>query len=338
MKSLNYPAFDHLEVVETSEPRPAAGEVIVDVSACGICGSELETFRSRSPRRTPPLVMGHEFCGIVSEVGEDVTTVNLGDKVVANAIVSCGSCRRCERGDTHLCGSRQIFGMHRPGAFAQQVAVPEAALTTWPDGLDSVSAAMSEPLGNGVHVVGLTRDVPAETVVVIGAGSIGLCVAQSFKAIRGSTVVSTDLKRERLEIARSVGIDYVVSGRDGDLVAEVKNLTDGEGADIVVDAVGSATTKRLSIECARPGGAVVWIGLHEDAVDIGSYSVTLPERSIRGTYGATMADIEEAIRLSATGAVDVHSWITKVALADGVSGFREMLDPDTTTIKTVLVP
>lgn len=338
MKALHYPDYDSLEIVTTAPPEPAEREVIVDVSACGICGSELETFLSRSPRRTPPLIMGHEFCGVVSAVGQACRAAAVGDRVVANAIVSCGACRQCARGDTHLCGRRQIFGMHRPGAFADRVAVPESALTVWPEGLDMLSAAMSEPLGNGVHVVNLTKDAPADLVVVIGAGSIGLCVAQAFKAIRRSTVVSTDLKQERLAVARRVGIEQVVSGRDGNLLEAIRALTDGEGADVVVDAVGTSATKRMSVECVRPGGAVVWIGLHENAVEIDSYAVTLPERSIRGTYGATMADIDEALRLSASGAVDVRSWITEVGLDDGVQGFREMLRPNTTTIKTVLVP
>src|SRR3954464_3092908 len=121
MRVLRYPAFDQLERCEIDVVPPKPDEVQLRVAACGICGSELESFKNHSPRRPPPLVMGHEFCGTIAETGGEGRAWRTGQRVVSNSLVPCGRCGRCARGDTHLCADRQIFGMHRPGAFAEYV-------------------------------------------------------------------------------------------------------------------------------------------------------------------------------------------------------------------------
>lgn len=338
MQTLLYSTYGVLQVAERPLPTIGHDEVLVRVSACGLCGSELETFRSRSPRRVPPLVMGHEFCGVVEDAGADVHGFHEGSRVVVNAIVPCGSCVRCARGDGHLCAKREVFGMHRPGAFAEFVAAPARCLVEWPDALPAESACLAEPLGNGVHVVTLTRDVSADTVVVLGAGAIGLAVIQSFVALRGSRVVAIDMIPERLRVATSLGAAEALRG-DQELLAEtIYGLTSNEGADIVVDAVGSAASKRASIAFARPGGAIVWIGLHENEVSIDTYEVTLAERHIYGTYGATLDDLTQAVGLMESGKVDMLSWITVDSLGRGVEVFERMLHPSGSDIKAVLIP
>jgi threonine dehydrogenase-like Zn-dependent dehydrogenase len=133
MRALFYPAFDKLELRDVPPPQPAPGEVLLQVAATGICGSELESFKGRSPRRPPPLIMGHEFCGTVVSVTDGADEHLIGRRFVSNSLVSCGKCPSCERGDTHLCPQRQIFGMHRPGAFAEYVAVPTPPPPAWPN-------------------------------------------------------------------------------------------------------------------------------------------------------------------------------------------------------------
>ena len=133
MRVLRYPAFDQLEIADCDPAPLRPDEVRLRVAACGICGSELESFKNRSPRRPPPLVMGHEFCGIIETVGPAVRDWKVGARVVSNSLVPCGHCVRCHRGDTHLCAQRQVFGMHRPGAFAEQVNVPARCLIPWPE-------------------------------------------------------------------------------------------------------------------------------------------------------------------------------------------------------------
>ena len=162
-------------------PEPAADEVLLRVAACGLCGSELETFKNHSPRRQPPLVMGHEFCGTIAAVGPGGDAALVGRKCVSNSLIPCGRCVRCVRGDTHLCADRQIFGMHRGGAFAEYVRVPTRVLIPWPEELSAPAAALAEPLGNGVHIVNLTRHLPLRTALVIGAGPIGLMCQQALQ-------------------------------------------------------------------------------------------------------------------------------------------------------------
>lgn len=338
MKALYYPDWDRLTVTERPDPTPAAGEVVVRVASCGLCGSELETFAARSPRRTPPLIMGHEFCGTVEALGADVSGWAVGDRVVSNAVVPCGTCVRCQRGDTHLCADRQIFGMHRPGAFAERVAVPARCLLPWPEGLPAEAACLAEPLANGVHVVHRTQTLRPQTVVVLGAGPIGLMCQQAFQTLAEAEVLVSDLVPERLEVARALGAVATVDARHDDLVSIVRAHTDGEGADVVVDAVGTADTKRQSLGACRAGGGAVWIGLHEDAATLGTYGITLPEKTVYGTYAATMDELQHALDLMASGRVDVTSWVQAFPLDDGADAFRRMLAADGADLKAVLVP
>lgn len=338
MKALLYPRFDHLELADLGLPTAGSGEVILRVSACGLCGSELESFKTHSPRRQPPLVMGHEFCGVVHSTGPGVDEALTGSRVVSNALVPCGRCVRCTRGDTHLCAHRQIFGMHRGGAFAEFVVVPADVLLPWPEELSAEAACLAEPLGNGVHIVNLTRHLPAQTVLMIGAGPIGLMCQQAFQTMRGSSVMVADLSPGRLAVASRLGAVSTLCTQDQDLPTEARRWTEGDGVDIVVDAAGSATTKRLSISSLRPGGAAVWIGLHGDKMELDSYQVTLRERQILGTYAAKKEELATALELMRTGQVDVTSWIEAQPLDRAVEVFKRMLHPGDTDLKAVILP
>lgn len=338
MLALHYPAFDRLETREVEPVPPGPDEVRIRVAACGICGSELESFKQHSPRRPPPLVMGHEFCGTIESVGPAVRGWAAGRRVVSNSVAPCGECVRCRRGDTHLCAARQIFGMHRPGAFAELVNVPARCLLPWPDALPAKAAALAEPAANGLHVVNLTRHLPAATVLVIGAGPIGLFCQQALQVERGSRVFVADLSHDRLAVAGRLGAAGTIDPRREAAEAVLAAATGGEGADLVVDAAGSERTKRLSLAALRPGGAAVWIGLHEDAIILSSYAVTLLEKQVLGTYAAKLGELEAALALMAAGRIDAQSWVQDFPLADGVEAFQRMLAGRGADLKAVLHP
>jgi L-iditol 2-dehydrogenase len=338
MRVLHYPEFDRLEVRDLDFTPLLPDEIRVKVAACGLCGSELETFKNHSPRRAPPLVMGHEFCGVVAELGSAVRDWKPGARIVSNSLVPCGQCVRCRRGDTHLCAHRQIFGMHRPGAFAEFVNVPARCLISWPENLPAEAAALAEPLANGIHVVNLTRHVSAATVLVIGAGPIGLFCQQAFQVLRGSRVYVADLSPERLAIARKLGAAAVINPREQDLAKVIRELTEGEGADLVVDAVGAAGTKKTSLDALRPGGVTVWIGLHENALTFDSYNVTLPEKQVLGTYAAKLEELQHALELMSSGKVDALSWVQRFPLEESVTAFHRMLAAKGADIKAVVCP
>ena len=339
MRALLYPAFEKIEnAIVPDAPPPLADEVTLRVAACGICGSELEAFKTRSPRRIPPLVMGHEFCGVIDVIGADVKGRTKGERVVSNSLVSCGKCVRCERGDTHLCDTRQIFGMKRPGAFAERVNVPARCLLPWPEKLSAEEACLAEPLANGIHVTHITQHLPANIALVIGAGPIGLFCQQSLQVLRGARVVVADLSEERRAVARKLGAIRTIDAGTENIADIMRELTNGEGADLAVDAAGAAVTKRIALDAVRPGGAVVWIGLHENSLTFDSFGVTLPEKKIFGTYAATMADLQLALDLMASGKVDARTWTTRMSLTEAEQAFRRALAAKGTDIKMIVCP
>ncbi|GAB3330104.1 galactitol-1-phosphate 5-dehydrogenase [Larkinella ripae] len=337
MKALFYPEFKKLTIAERPLPAFSEDEVLLKVLACGICGSELETFKNQSPRRIPPLIMGHEFCGVIEEIGSDVTGYMKGDQVASNSVVSCGTCDPCQRGLTNLCKNRQIFGMHRGGAFGEYVNVPAHCLVPMPANSTPQAACMTEPLANGIHMVNLTRHLKPKKVLVIGAGPIGLVTQQAFQSLLGVSVYVADLRNERLSIARKLGAAATINSLEEDLVSAIDQLTDREGIDLVVDAVGNSQTNQQALKAVRPGGAVVLIGLYENSQPFFTYDIILSEKQIIGTYAATQQEISESLALIASGQVDVTSWVHYYPLDDGVAAFTDMLMAKADHVKSVIL-
>lgn len=211
-------------------------------------------------------------------------------------------------------------------------------LIPWPEGLPAEAAALAEPLANGVHVANLTRRLPVETALVIGAGPIGLFCQQALQVLRGARVIVADLSPERLALAKQLGAVQTINPRNEDVAKIVAAASRGEGADVTVDAAGAAVTKRTSLEALRAGGMAVWIGLHENEITLDSYAITLPEKLVSGSYAATMDELRVAVDLMTTETVDARSWVQRFALEDGVGAFQRMLAAKGTDTKAVLIP
>ena len=333
-----YSDWDRLEIGPVEKPRLNPGELLVRVAACGLCGSELEAFKKRSPRRRPPLVLGHEFCGEVVDIAQDGNTDWMGRKVVVNAVVSCGVCHQCLRGNSHLCIDRAVFGMNRPGAFAEYVAVPTSAVLAWPSTLAPQEACLAEPLANGVHIVRLCEPHAPKNVLVIGAGAIGLLCQQAFQSMLGAHVSVADVRPDRLQIAHELGAASIIDSGSSDVVERCRNLTGGAGMDVIVDAVGLSSTKRQSLQGTRAGGIAVWIGLAEDEISLATNDIILSERSVFGTYGAKMDDLEKALQLLASGSIQTKNWVQTFSLDVGVQAFHRMLAGKNNDIKAVIQP
>lgn len=339
MKALVYPAWGELEVRDIPEPTPSAGELLVRVAAVGICGSELEGFKTRSPRRAPPLVMGHEFCGEVSALGEGVRGYRVGDRVVVNSVISCGACEACRDGLTHLCPRREIFGMKRPGGFAELVAVPAVAALHLPEKVSPIQGALVEPLANGVHALGLVREPFPETVVIFGAGTIGLMCLQVARALGAFRLVAVDVSPARLEVAHRLGAEPVINPREQPVREAIREFTRGKGADVTVDAVGASETRREAVAVTKPGGEVVWIGLHEDETTLSGFDVVLGERKVSGSYAVTPRDLRTAIGLFAHGRIELGPWVRPFPLAEGAQVFLDLVTaPPRDYIKALLLP
>ena len=334
MKALYYPSWGKLEVEDVPRPAPGDDELLVRVSHCGICGSELETFRSRSPRRMPPLIMGHEFCGWVENPGNSQNRWREGTPVIAHALVHCGQCSPCTRGDTNLCIYRQVFGIQRPGAFAEYIAVPERILLAWPVNLSAVNAIFAEPLANGVNAMRQGVAGRKSRIVVIGAGPLGLMCLYAAKQLHHSSVIIADRVPERLAVARTLGADLTVNVQEQNLDSEVRAYWNGKIGEHVIDAVGASETKRLSVDLTEPGGTSVWVGLHEDLIEFNSYPLTLHQKVICGTYSGSMNDFQIAVQLLKDQPFDT-SWVSHFPLDQGHAAFNTMLQGEG-SIKAIL--
>ena len=336
MKALLYSDWERLETTDVPKPEPAEGEALIRVEACGLCGSEVECVQTRSPRRTPPLILGHEFTGVVEAVGAGAARFKPGDAVVANSVIPCGACAPCARGDTFLCRDRGLFGMTRPGACAEFVCAPEAVLLPRPEGMDPACAALAEPAANAVHVMRLLPGQPKASVFVFGAGMIGLLVAQAAKAMLGARVGVADLDPGRLEYAVELGADVAVNASEEDAARAAVEFSGADGVDYAVDAAGAAITKKQAVACVRPGGAVCWLGLGQDEMDFSSFSVTLPQKIVTGSYSATQEEFAQAVALLRDGSLRGGRAAARFSLDDAAKGFERMGDPESDVVKAIV--
>jgi threonine dehydrogenase-like Zn-dependent dehydrogenase len=306
-----YTAPLELQLLDVERAVAQDGDVVVQVHSSGICGSELEGIRSQSPFRVPPLVMGHEFGGIRKDTGE---------RVVVNPIVSCGGCDLCLMGQGNLCRKRAVIGIHRPGAFAEEVAVPARCCHTLPEGMTWEQAALVEPIANAVHAWRLVTDRAPARIGIVGAGTIGL-VALIVARWRGASEVAVaDLSTERLAVAEQLGATTVGPALEGEF-------------DVVFDAVGATQTRRASIEALRPGGAAVWLGLHHADPGFDSLDFTRSGLTLFGSFAYTDQDFRAAIGLAAT--IDPF-WVTTFPLERGVEVFTELMNGRTDIVKAHL--
>ena len=311
MMALVFTAPGELEMRDVPDPEPADGEVLVHVRAAGICGSELHG--ARHPGfRVPPLIMGHEFAGLSDN----------GDRVLINPILSCGHCSLCGRGLRYLCADRALIGVHRPGGFAERVAVPAGAARPLPDWLSWSEAAVVEPAANAVHAWNLGRGGPGHRVAVLGCGAIGLLCLLTALAGGADQVEVTDLSPVRLAAARRLG------------AAAAGTTLTGE-YDVVIDAVGSAVTRALSVQHQRPGGVAVWLGLAEQAAGFDAPALVRGEKSVLGSFGYTDDEFDGATALLRDANL---SWVVPYPLAAGAQIFTELMNGRLDPVKALLSP
>jgi threonine dehydrogenase-like Zn-dependent dehydrogenase len=327
-------------------PAPGPDEVLIRVTRAGICGSELEAIATKSPRRVPPLIMGHEFAGRLEAVGERAAAGwQPGDRVVPNPLVSCGRCRACARGLTNACPNRVLLGLHRDGGHAEWVTCRADQLRRIPAALDDDGAATAEPLAVAVHGVRLlgAAGVLPRAVSIFGAGTIGLLALQAARLAGATTTLVLDVDAARLEVARRLGATVALDPRSeqgsGDgLVRTAQDLTGGDGFDAAVDAVGRGDTRAAALRTVRVGGTVVWVGLAQDEVPVRGMELALGEKRIQGAYGYTDDDFSTALGLLAAGRVETASWSRTYPLRESAALIDRLLGHQEPCIKALLDP
>ena len=342
MKALLLSKYRQLEVADLPTPQPAAGEVLIRVGACGICGSDVHGYDGSSGRRIPPIVMGHEAAGTIEAVGADVNGLRVGDRVTFDSTIYCGVCGYCRRGEVNLCDHRQVLGVscgdyRRAGAFAEFVAVPSRVVYRLPESISFAEASMLEAVAVAMHAVSLGSISADSTALVIGAGTIGLLILQALRAVGCTRVFIADVDVSRLRLAEQFGAPVILSAAS-EPVAQVLQLTKGVGVDVALEAVGHNETVAAAIGSVRKGGTVVLVGNISPEVTLPLQKVVTRQIRLQGSC-ASAGEYPRAIELMAKGAIHVKPLITAVApLDEGPKWFERLYAHEPNLLKVVLTP
>lgn len=343
MKALLLKQYMELEFTDVPAPQIGPEEVLVRVRAVGICGSDVHGLDGSTGRRIPPLVMGHEAAGIITEVGSAVTEWKPGDRVTFDSTVSCGKCHFCRAGKVNLCENRQVLGVscgdyRRHGAFAEYVSVPQNILYRLPDALPFEHAAMIEAVSIAVHAVNLTPITLGDSAVVVGSGMIGLLTIQAARVAGCSQVFAVDLDDNKLALAKQMGADEVFNPKSVDVVKEIQARTNGRGADVALEAVGATDPIRTSIQAVRKGGTVTLIGNITPKIELPLQLVVTREIRLQGTCGSA-GEYPACIDLLVKGLIKVDPIISaRVPLEEGASWFNRLYHHEPNLMKVILQP
>ena len=323
---------------EVEPPAPGPDDVVVAVRAAGVCGSDVHGFTGSTGRRTPGIVMGHEFAGTIASTGTAVQGYAPGDRVVVQPLTTCGACEMCLAGRPNVCRNRTLIGMHTHGAYAEAVRVPQRQLYRLPEGLSWEQGSLVEPLSVALHAANLTPLSLMDTVVIVGAGTIGLLALLAARLKGAGTIIVTDRIAHRLDLARQLGADIVVNAAERDPVAVVQDATNGAGAHAAIEAVGISATVQQALAVTRIGGHVTWIGNSAPEVTLNMQQVVTREITIRGTYGFNQ-EFAQAIDALHSGRIDATPLIERVApLEDGPQIVHDLAKGTLDLAKVVLTP
>ncbi len=332
MKALVYEGPYQLSLQNIPDPVPGPHEVVVRIKSVGICGSDVHGYTGTTGRRLPPLVMGHEASGIVEAVGSEVALIETGAPVCFDSTVFCRQCAACGAGQFHLCANREVLGvsvpgMKRQGAMAELVALPWWTLHLIPDSITFTDAALLEPVSIALHAVRRGYLHQGESVVVIGAGTIGLLILQVCLMVGASAVTVVDINPDRLRIAAEMGAHHTAT-----------KVPEDTSADLSFEAVGIGSTLRAAVGALCRGGRTVLVGNLTPEVSIDVQGIVAQEWSLIGTYasGGAFAD---ALHLVSTGAVNPRPLVSEILpLSAGAEAFRRLHGGQEALLKVVLEP
>ncbi|HSB72721.1 MAG TPA: alcohol dehydrogenase catalytic domain-containing protein [Candidatus Methylomirabilis sp.] len=289
-----------LEVRDVPMPRPAAGEVLVRMGAAGICYSDVMILKNKYQGRVPvpvPMIMGHEGAGVIAGIGEGVMNLKEGDRVALMPAWGCGHCHHCVDSHPNMCQEWRHLGISRDGTFAEYRVVPSFVACRLPPSVSMLDAAVLEPITLAVRTLEHVKPRLGDTVAIIGPGSIGLFHLQAFKSAGASIVIVIGLEQDaaRLDIAKRLGADHVVNGSREDVVKRVRELTDGLGCDIVVEAANHPSTAGQAIDLASAYGRVMLFGLYPEAT-ISPLTLMRSGLTVMGDVATTPSWFQRAIR------------------------------------------
>ena len=349
MQALRWHGPGDLRLDDAPAPEVSkADDVLIDVAACGICGTDLHELEHGpnmirpSPHpltgAEPPLTLGHEFSGFVRDTGEAVTGLEAGQLVAVDPCLRCGTCPPCLRGDYHLCAVGGSVGLASDGAFAAQVIVPRANVLVVPSGLSPETAAVAEPLAVGLHAAKQARIGAGDEVLIFGAGPIGIAALLGAIACGASAVYMSEPSAFRARMAESFGATEVFDPATTDVRRETFLRTGRSGPDAVIEATGRPDVFEQAITSVRRGGTVSVVGISAERLGVDLRQLVLYERYIAGSLGYHR-DIERVLKLIAAGRLDPRPFITTVApLSDSIAVIEELAADRGSNLKILLTP
>jgi len=334
-KQLNYRDFD--------EPGIGPNEVLIQVQACGICGSDVHGMDGSTGRRKPPLIMGHEASGIIAKAGPEVSGWQVGDRVTFDSTIYPLNDWYTIKGHYNLSDNRKVMGVspgeyRKHGAFAEYVSVPAHILYKIPDNVSFEQAAMVEPIAVAAHAVNISRIQPGESAVVAGAGMVGMFVVNMLKIAGANPVIALDLDDNKLKLAKEFGATYTFNSSNPKTSEKIKELTKTRGADFGFEVVGISETVNLCINSLRKGGTAVLVGNLKPEVTIPLQKVVTTELSLLGSC-AINGEYEPVLDLLASGKISVDKMISAVVpLSEGADWFNRLYNKEPGLNKVILVP
>lgn len=343
MKALVHTRPNTFELQDYDIPELSEDEVLVQVEAVGICGSDVHGMTGKTGRRIPPIVMGHEASGTIQELGSSVQRYRKGDRVTFDSTIYCDRCSYCMAGRANLCESRVVLGVscdeyRRHGAMAEYVAVPQAVLAKMPDGMTFHQAAMVEPVSIAYHGVARARVSLNATAAIVGCGIIGLFVLQVARLAGFGRIIAVDIDDRKLQKARELGADVLINCANQDTRQEIERHLDGAGVDVSFEAVGLSASVGTALSAVKRGGQVVLIGNWAPEISLPLQVVVTGEIDVLGSC-ASNRDFPDCVDLIASGRVDVDGLISATApLEEGGRWFQTLLEAREPLYKVILEP
>ncbi|PWC32789.1 Zn-dependent oxidoreductase [Azospirillum sp. TSO35-2] len=312
-----------------------AGEVLVRVQRAGICGSDLHIYHGSNPFAVYPRVIGHEFSGTVEAVGDGVATLAVGDHVVVDPVVSCGHCYACRAGRTNVCANLEVFGVHRDGGFRNHVAVPAANAVKLRSDLPFSIAALAEPFSIAANVLSRTGIAADDTLLVYGAGTVGLTVVQVAK-LHGARCIVADIDDSRLERAREFGADVVLNSARVSVPDAVRDENDGLGPTVVIDGAGVPALLEEACRIASPAGRIGLLGFSPNPCPVIQQEIVKKELTLVGSR-LNRRLLPQVVEWLESGRLQPAAMITQVfPAADAASAFALIEKDPSSTIKVQL--
>ena len=324
MKALVYTNIEELTYTDVDDPKPNDREIVVEVKAVGVCGSDMHAWKGHDERRPAPLILGHEVAGITST----------GQRVTVNPLVTCMQCDYCTSGDTNLCPQRQILSMSpRQGGFAQYITIPERNVVEVPKAISYQQAALAEPIAVAWHCIEMATDLNHKAnndsqVLIIGGGAIGLA----------SALVSAQFGLSDITVAETNVFRHAAITRAGFNVIDPRGADVTGDFDIIIDAYGGTQSQKMASQYIRPGGVIVNVGLAGGEIGLDIRKMTLQDIRFAGSYTYTHDDFINTTNAMFSGKLGRLDWIETHALSSGANAFRQLNEGKVATPKVILIP